>query len=115
MNINENSFKKDYLSNKFFSKISSFVKKGTMKLKSLSKDSFEKEQVIESSSNIKNKTNKLPNSIGGLQDDFSGNIGHEAKFYPEDIKKMEQMTIEEKQNYIAELLKNGKFIDVKQS
>ncbi len=36
---------------------------------------------------LKHVSLKYSNSIGGLQDDFSGNIGHEAKFYPEDIKK----------------------------
>lgn len=113
MNINENLCKVDYLNNNFFSRIRSFVKKGTMKLRGLSKDSFEKEQ--ENSSFVKNKIQNLPNSIGGGVDDFSGNIGHGVKFYPEDIKIMEQMNMEEKQNYIAELIKKGKFIDVKQS
>ena len=82
-----------------------------MKLKSLSKDSFEKEQVIESSSNIKNKTNKLPNSIGGLQDDFSGNIGHEAKFYPEDVEKMRNMTIDEILKYKEKLIDEGRYFN----
>ncbi len=59
----------------------------------------------------KMKSRELPNSVGGLEDDFSGNQGYKVKFYQEDIEKMKDMSLSEKQSYIAELIKNGKFID----
>lgn len=59
----------------------------------------------------KMKSRELPNSVGGLEDDFSGIQGYKVKFYQEDIEKMKDMSLSEKQSYIAELIKNGKFID----
>lgn len=57
------------------------------------------------------KSRELPNSVNGHEDDFRGNQGYKVKFYQEDIEKMKDMSLSEKQSYIAELIKNGKFID----
>ncbi len=113
MNINKKIIQLNDIDKIQLSKrVNSFIRTSKQKLKELKKDVFEKE-TMKDLNDIKSKmkSRELPNSVGGLEDDFSGNQGYKVKFYQEDIEKMKDMSLSEKQSYIAELIKNGKFID----
>lgn len=86
---------------------------GTLKLKTLLKDVFERskpEVETQMSRNYPYPRN-LPNSFSASEEVFSKGCGSgKVKFYPEDIKKMENMTVTERLQYGEKLIKEGRYI-----
>lgn len=70
-------------------------------------------KVKNSSETLAKKTNKiisrdLPNCIGAVDEMYGVVLVGRSKFYPEDLKKMEGMTIKERLAYKKKLLLEGK-------
>lgn len=61
------------------------------------------------SNNIVNKRQERPSFVPSLEDIQSVHVG-KFKFYPEDIKKMEQMSTQEAREYSANLVMKNKYI-----
>ena len=70
-------------------------------------------EIKNSSEILAKKTNKiisrdLPNCIGAVDEMYGVVLVGRSKFYPEDLKKMEGMTIKERLAYKKKLLLEGK-------
>ena len=61
-----------------------------------------------SSIKLKITPRNLPNSIGAVDEMYGVVLVGRSKFYPEDLKKMEGMTIKERLAYKKKLLLEGK-------
>lgn len=100
--------------NGLLTKVKKYFYTGKLKLKTLLKDVFErsKPEVETKMSENYPYPRKLPNSFSAPDEVFSkGNGSGKVKFYPEDIKKMENMTVTERLQYGEKLIKEGKYIE----
>ena len=90
-----------------FTKVKKFV---SSKLKPLTKDTFEKVGSTGKKENNVIVSRKNPNWCDGPETQYRNNtIAKTRCYYPEDVKKMETMSKEERFKYMDYLDKNGRF------
>ncbi len=97
-----------------FTKVNSFLLNSKLRLKVLLQDVFEKSKPEMENRMSENYPypRKLPNSFSAPDEVFSKGTGSgKVKFFPEDIKKMENMTVTERLQYGEKLIKEGKYIE----
>ena len=90
-------------------RIKRFYTNGSIRLKSLVKDVFEKKEskyIIYDGKKIKRRD--LPSYIG-VASDYDGVIARHINLYAEDLKLMEKMSLVERRAYRSKLIKENKF------
>ena len=92
-------------------RIKQFFTNGKLKLRTLVADVYETHKtnyVIIDGKKVRERD--LPNCVG-RPSDIEGATITRIKYYPEDIKKMEEMTFQEKIAYKHKLIKEKKYIE----
>ena len=100
--------------NNLFTRVKNYFFTGKFMLKTLLKDVFEKSNKHGAKTNMSEKfpyPRKLPNSFSAPDEVFSKGEGGKIRFYPEDLKKMKKMSIDEILEYKEKLIKEGKYFE----